>query len=361
MAGTWSSTTNFPQPQFGDDPTQLLPDGRVLAGYISGPETYIYDPASDTWSPAGSKLRNDRSDEETWIKLPDDSILSYDLFPKDASTDHAQRYLPGLDLWVDAGTVPVPLSGAAVGNELGPAFLMPDGRAFFVGATGQTAFYSPSTNSWTAGPAEPTITVNGIPTQLVAADTPGAMMPNGHVLLAFSPLGKMVKGSYSFPAPTYIYEFDPTTNTYTNVTPTVYDLSQPAYRDRMLMLPSGEVLLTNGSNKLTVYTPGGSSDSSWKPTISNITTDGNGRFTLTGTQLNGISQGASYGDDAEMDTNYPIVRLEDQGGHVFYAHVRLEQHGRGDRSFLGFHLIHAASRTPIWYVFVVRGRKRHRF
>ncbi len=40
---------------------------------------------------------------------------------------------------------------------------------------------------------------------------------------------------------------------------------------------------------------------------------------MTGTQINGISQGASYGDDAEMDTNYPIVRLLDSGGQVFYA------------------------------------------
>src|SRR5262249_10360745 len=41
--------------------------------------------------------------------------------------------------------------------------------------------------------------------------------------------------------------------------------------------------------------------------------------TLTGTQLNGQSEGASYGDDAEMSSNYPIVYLTDGSGNVFYA------------------------------------------
>src|SRR5262249_50661730 len=42
--------------------------------------------------------------------------------------------------------------------------------------------------------------------------------------------------------------------------------------------------------------------------------------TLTGTQLNGISEGASFGDDAEMSTNFPIVQLtNDATGQAFYA------------------------------------------
>ncbi len=48
--------------------------------------------------------------------------------------------------------------------------------------------------------------------------------------------------------------------------------------------------------------------------------DGNGSFTLTGTQLNGISEGAAYGDDAQMSTNYPIVELKNsKNGTVTYA------------------------------------------
>ena len=44
-----------------------------------------------------------------------------------------------------------------------------------------------------------------------------------------------------------------------------------------------------------------------------------GTFHLTGTLLNGISAGAAYGDDAQMDSNYPLVRLNDATGTVYYA------------------------------------------
>src|SRR5258708_7812381 len=86
----------------------------------------------------------------------------------------------------------------------------------------------------------------------------------------------------------------------------------------MLMLPSGQVLFTYGSSQLYVYTPSGSPQAAWKPTISSIAPNGN-NYTLTGTQLNGLSAGASYGDDAEMDSNYPIVELQDGAGKIHFA------------------------------------------
>src|SRR5262249_33106664 len=42
-------------------------------------------------------------------------------------------------------------------------------------------------------------------------------------------------------------------------------------------------------------------------------------YTLTGTQLNGLSEGAAYGDDVEMSSNYPIVELTSGGGAVSFA------------------------------------------
>jgi hypothetical protein len=42
---------------------------------------------------------------------------------------------------------------------------------------------------------------------------------------------------------------------------------------------------------------------------------------LTGTLLNGISEGAAYGDDWQMNCNYPIVRLTDAAGNVYYAYT----------------------------------------
>jgi len=40
---------------------------------------------------------------------------------------------------------------------------------------------------------------------------------------------------------------------------------------------------------------------------------------LTGYGLNGISAGAAYGDDAQMNSNYPLVRMTNSAGQVYYA------------------------------------------
>jgi len=309
VANTWTAIAPFPEAEFGDDPSQLLPDGRVITGYINGPQTFIYDPTSNSWSSGPTKLYNDPSSEESWVKLPDNSILSYDV--QGTNSQAAQRYVPSLNQWVSAGTVPVQLGsngGMAIVPELGPALRLPDGRVFFIGASGHTAFYTPpttltGTGSWTAGP--------DIPNGLAAFDAPAAMMFNGKVLMAVGT---------DFNAGTTLFEFDPTTNTYTNVTPAGLNLNNVMpFNTRMLDLPSGQVLFTNGTNQLALYLPDGSPNPSWKPAISSVTANGNGTFTLTGTQLNGISEGAAYGDDAEMDSNYPIIRLVNASNYIFYA------------------------------------------
>jgi hypothetical protein len=305
VANSWSPIPDFPQTHFGDNSTEVLPDGRILAGYLSGPQTYIFDPATNSWTPTGSKLRNDRSSEENWVKLTDGSILSYDIY----NLGHAQRYVynpsTGAGQWVDTGTVPVALSGPTYGSELGPGVLLPDGRAWFTGATGHTAFYTLSTNTWAAGP--------DLPNGLVTDDAPGAVLPNGHVLIAADTL--LYRG------PTHLFDFDPGTNSYTDVTPpsSIINTSGAAYLERMLVLPTGQVLLATYTNKLAVYTPDGDPIDSAKPTISSITANADGSFTLAGTQLNGAGEGAGYGDDAQMASNYPIVRLTGADGSVYYA------------------------------------------
>ncbi|MBV9820825.1 MAG: hypothetical protein JO144_01170, partial [Actinobacteria bacterium] len=301
VANTWTRTANFPQTMFGDDPTEVLPDGRVLAGYVVGPQTYIYDPAADTWTPTGTKLNNDQSDEETWVKLPDNSILTYDIF----APGTAQRYLPDSGTWVATGPAPTNLSSSGVGEELGPAFLLPDGRVFYIGATGHTAYYTPSTDSWASGP--------DVPGGLGADDAPGAELPNGKILFAADhPL---------FNGPTSVFEFDPSTDTYTNVTPNISGMSETraSYFDRMVVLPTGQVLYTTSDDQLAVYTPDGTAVAAAKPVISNIQANPDGTYTLTGSQLNGIDEGSTYGDDALNATNYPIVQLTANDGTVVYA------------------------------------------
>jgi hypothetical protein len=312
LANTWTDIANFPQSTFGDAPSAMLPDGTFLGAWQSGPQTYIYHPSTNTWTPTGTKLRGDQSSEETFITLPDNSILTYDIWSTiGTGVGHAQRYVPSTGTWMDAGTPPNNLSSPGVGYEMGPALLLPDGRVIYFGATGATAYYTPSTNSWTAGPDIPRDAQNRAQG---ADDTPAAMLLNGKILLAVDrPL---------FNGPTKLYEFDPSTDTYTDVTPptSIMNFNQNAYPCRMLMLPTGEVLVTNGaSSRLAVYNPDGAPDPTALPTISSVTDNGDGTYTLTGTQINGISEGASYGDDAEMSSNYPIVQITDSAGNVLYA------------------------------------------
>jgi hypothetical protein len=326
LTNLWSPITNYPQPNFGDDPTAVLPDGRILAGFLNGPQTSIYDPATNTWSAGATKLHTtDRSDEESWVKLPDNSILTYDIYSTLSSgVGQAERYIPaagGPGSWVDAsgsgtGAAPANLSSAALGDELGAAVRLPDGRVFILGATGHTAYYTPATNSWAVGP--------DIPGGLGADDAPAAVLPNGHVLLAADrgPIGG------TFTPPTSVFEFDPSTNTYTNVTPpsSTLVLSGSCYVTRMLVLPNGQVLMAGTRNtpqgstadtQLAVRTTNEAPNPAWRPGVLSLRGSTNS-FTLTGTQLNGLSEGAAYGDDAEMSSNYPIVRLRDASG-VSYA------------------------------------------
>jgi hypothetical protein len=43
-------------------------------------------------------------------------------------------------------------------------------------------------------------------------------------------------------------------------------------------------------------------------------------YPISGTQFNGLSQAAAFGDEYETATNYPLVRITNNStGHVFYA------------------------------------------
>jgi hypothetical protein len=90
----------------------------------------------------------------------------------------------------------------------------------------------------------------------------------------------------------------------------------------LLDLPDGTVLLANNEDptgQLYVYKPGTSPLTSGKPTVDSVSWNADGSLHLSGTLFNGISQGASFGDDAQQDSNYPIVRFTDGTGLVYYG------------------------------------------
>jgi hypothetical protein len=146
------------------------------------------------------------------------------------------------------------------------------------------------------------------------------MMSDGKILCAVSP---SPTSANHFPSPTSFYEYDYVTNSFASVLAPAggSTLNTSTYVLNMVCLPDGKVLFSQqGSTVYYIYTPSGAPLAAAKPVITGIEQDGCGQFRLTGTQFNGICEGASYGDDWQMNTNYPIVRLSNPAnGNVYYA------------------------------------------
>ncbi len=292
---------------FSDSNSAILPDGRVLVALVEGTlrSTIIFDPVANDWNagPTCLGIHN----ECTWVKLPDDSILMVD---RDSTS--SERYIPSLNQWVADATVPVSLYDS-FDHECGAAFLLPNGKAIFFGSLGLTAIYTPSgTNApgtWIAGPY--------IAVGAGTADAPAAILPDGKILCAVSPIPKK---NDDYPSPTFFCQYDYVTNIFTlESTPTSDTINHPAYQGTMLVLPDGTALYSDFTNQIYSYQPRGTPLAAGKPTISGITANADGSFHLSGTQLNGISEGSCYGDDNQNSTNYPIVRLTSGSGTVYYA------------------------------------------
>lgn len=308
VANTW--TPLAPPPgwlQIGDAQCVVLPDGRLMLANPFDTRTAILDPATLTWS-SGATGKTDRNDEEGWTLLPDGTVLTVDAINNPA----AERFLPSLNLWIGAGSTPLSLVNPA-SQEIGPAVLRPDGTVFATGATGHNAIYTPGLNltdlgTWTSAPDFPLFA--GL--QLDIADGPACLLPSGNVLCGASP--------GVFQAPTHFFEFDGTSLIPVPATPR--SVSNPSYVGNMLMLPTGQVLYTDFSSDVQVYTPTGAPNDAWRPTITALppTLVPGQTYTIQGTQFNGLSQCSAYGDDATNATNYPLVRITNTvTGHVYYC------------------------------------------
>jgi hypothetical protein len=296
--------------------------------------TLVFNPGSSTWRAGPPSIGSQK--EATWLKLPDGSILTVD-----ADSTSSERYIPSLDMWVPDAGLPVDLwhhfnhyvgQGYYVG-ETGPAFLCADGRAFFLGGSGHTAFYTPSgsggNGTWIQGP--------DIPQGLVAADSSGAMMVNGKILVAVGvPPTQVTNNPPDLPGPTYFFEFDPAANggngQFTQVgSPTggLTDDNCAPYETAMLSAADGTILychVEQGNltyqaygSQVYAYYPDGSPLPSGRPTIMSVKQNADGSTQLAGTLFNGISEGASFGDDAQMHGNYPLLRVTDSLGVSFFV------------------------------------------
>ncbi|HXT12756.1 MAG TPA: hypothetical protein VN873_14435 [Candidatus Angelobacter sp.] len=298
---------------FGESDSILLPTGKVLVSPVAvryANETMIYDPVSNSFS-AGPNLRVSSQSEASWVKLPDQSVLTID-----PSGTTSERYLPSMNQWVADASPPINVysgNGTAAPGEIGPALLLPNGKAIFFGATSNNLIYTPSGTSahgtWTQAPSFSTVGTNA----QGMSDAPACMMPNGKILVSTGPMA-------SFNSTISFFEYDYLANTFTQVSgPPGNGTNAATYYTKFLQLPDGTVLWNFGSPQLYNYTPDGIPLAQGKPIINRIVPNADGSYHLTGYGLNGISAGAAYGDDAQMDSNFPLVRLANSVGQIYYA------------------------------------------
>jgi hypothetical protein len=226
--------------------------------------------------------------------------------PQCTSAPAAEMYVVRNDQWTPDGTLVANIVETS-SIEIGPGLLLTDGRAFFVGATGSTALYSPGATdttpgSWAAGPQLP---LSGRQNQ-GSKDGPAVLLPSGTVLVPIAPVDG-VKANYN--SPSSFVEFDGTNVNRTSDPP---NASCPTYVGRMLVLPTGQALwVREDDNSFYAYTETGQPQDAFRPviTLSPATASPGSTVTISGTQFNGLSQAVSYGDDYAAATNYPLVRV----------------------------------------------------
>ena len=326
----------------GDASTVVLPDGTyMLANALTTQQALLKTSTSGgistlIWVVIGTG-KFDVNDEEGWTLLPSGDVLTVDTYVRQGTCGSSTELFGYIsDKWTSAGNTPSQLSDCNNSNEMGPQVLRPGGTVVAFGATtsgvAHTAVFNSSALTWTAGPDLPTI--NGQNYNL--ADAPAALLPSGNVLFAASP--------GLFAPPVHFFELD-MKGGINQVADTAAAPFISSYYLNFLILPTGQILATDFST-VQIYTPSGVPDPTWAPVIASYpgTVVRGTTYQLTGSQFNGLSQGAFYGDDAQGATNFPIVRVVNYStGHVFYARTS------------GFNTMSVAPETPSSTNFVALG------
>jgi hypothetical protein len=277
-----------------------------------------------TWTVIPGTGKNDPNDEEGWTLEPSGQLLTLDVWVP----GQTQLFDPSTDTWSFSNNT------AANGNpvnplpvvEIGPQIEMPGGNTFVVGAGSstltdcnenaptQTALYhykAGTTGTWTAGPEIPAI--GGL--QYGSTDGPGSILPDGNALFDVS--------ACVYSAPTHFFLYNAGSNTLTQIPDAPNAQNDTSYQTRMLALPNGQMLYNDGSNQMEVYTAGGTPKTAWEPSITSLsatTLAPSDTYGLSGKQLAGLDPGATYGDDVQDNTNFPLVRITNSStGVVTYA------------------------------------------
>jgi hypothetical protein len=356
-ANTWTAV-NAPLgtewQNIGDSQSIVLANGQFLLGSCCA-----YHPAANalfnektlSWTEIdGPRFGGQYQDEQGYTLLPNDKVLTVDIwtsyFLGGPPSKNTELFAPGDKLWVKGPVTPVSLPDQDVCEtfEIGPAALRGDGTLVHFGANSgcsaggspidPTAILNTSKMTWVQGPNVPSVCGTDGATPCTLADAPAATMPDGNILFAAS------AGFAN--APTHFFEYS-AGNTITQVSDPLQNAAgNPSYAYFFLDLPNGQILMTDFTNQMEVYTPAGTPISAYAPVVYSAptTVKAGNTYKLVGAQLGGRTAGAYYGDDAQMETNYPIVRFTNMSsGHVAYARSKdistysVAPHALGQASF----------------------------
>lgn len=321
----------------GDAQSVVLSNGIYMQADCCTFQSALLDPKTLTWTPTGAG-KYDPNDEEGWNLLPGGDVLAVDAyvplagFPYMPAGTNSELYNPATGRWHSAGSTIVQLwdSGLTCGElsaapptptfELGPGVLRADGTVFYTGSntcptdSGNTAIYDVRSDVWRPGPVFPE--VDGVK-DLNIADGPASWEPNDKVLMMASP-------EYGNP-PSLFFEWD---GRHLNQVPGPPNAPvDGSYYGNMLVLPSGQILFTDFSGDIELYNPTITpEDREFQRRIAPVIVNApraltrGGSYEIDGVGFNGVTQGASYGDDVQAATNFPLVRITNlKTSHIFYS------------------------------------------
>ena len=291
----------------GDAQSVLLPNGSYMQANCCTAQGAIYT-GPNTWTPSGN-VKAIRNDESGWTLLPNGKVLAVDVQAVancGGSTKSSELYDPTTNTWSCGPQTPVQL-WLQSDQELGAAVLMYNNKVLQIGgAVSATAVYDVAGNTWSAGPT---------PTGFDQADGPAALLPNGKVLAMLSP--GLFQGGCK------MVEYNPTSNTLANTSNPANCPADSSFVGHLMILPTGQVMFTDFSGRVELYTPAAGIVATAQPTILGASTNlkiGSVSNVLYGKQLNGLSENNGYGDDYQGATNYPLVRLTNTStGNVYWA------------------------------------------
>jgi len=300
---TWAAV-NAPSSwgNMGDTGSCMMPNGTLLIADPFSNQCVIFNPATNTMGQPFVNGKSDANDEEGLCLLPNGNILTVDAVTSLNSEIFNTKTLT----WSTGGSTINTLVGQ--GEEIGPMVLRPDGTVICFGGGGNNSIYNTKTSTWSAGPKFPSVGAG----QLDCADAPACLLPSGNVLVETSP-GLFLSGVQFF-------EWDGANLNMVANTPSAPN--DTSFTGNMLMLPTGQMLYTNQSPSMYLYTSKGTYSQAWAPVITGApsSVQSGSTYTLAGTQLSGLSQSSAYGDDEQNYTNYPIITLtNNKTGDVAYC------------------------------------------